>query len=306
MAPTDIDYDALEFLLGKIEDGFLFEDFAKNVLCAIMGTDFVPVGGVKDRGVDGLDHTSFDKNDEKTIYQISIEADPRSKISRTIESLKKNEIAFSRIFYVTNRKIKDQDKLVEAIYAKERVNIICRDVLWLRGNIASTPGARLIYEDFVRKNLHLLPISTPNLIVADYASDPRDPASKTAMEQGDRLSNRLNDHRKNIAKATSTLKLEDFEYRALVVQTGWQTSAEDYLIHLFKPIWNSEVGICHGFGKHGDDPGTRANLRSPWDTLHHRRDWAPRSQHEGRAAGGAGHRGYRRTPREVSSSRLNR
>jgi Eco29kI restriction endonuclease len=107
-------------------------------------------------------------------------------------------------------------------------------------------------------------------------ADPADQAAKTAMEQGDRLSNRLNDHRKNIAKATTTLHLEDFEYRAIVVQTGWQTSAEDYLIHLFKPIWNSEVGICYGFGKHGDDPGTRANLRSPWDTLHPGRDWAHR------------------------------
>ena len=107
-------------------------------------------------------------------------------------------------------------------------------------------------------------------------ADPADPASKTAMEQGDRLANRLNDHRKNIAKATTTLNLEDFEYRAIVVQTGWQTSAEDYLIHLFKPIWNNEVGICYGFGKHGDDPGTRANLRSPWDTLHPGRDWAHR------------------------------
>jgi Eco29kI restriction endonuclease len=107
-------------------------------------------------------------------------------------------------------------------------------------------------------------------------ADPADPASKTAIEQGDRLANRLNDHRKNIAKATTTLSLGDFEYRALVVQTGWQTSAEDYLIHLFKPIWNSEVGICYGFGKHGDDPATRANMRSPWDTLHPGRDWAHR------------------------------
>ncbi|MDZ4817483.1 MAG: Eco29kI family restriction endonuclease [Planctomycetota bacterium] len=111
-------------------------------------------------------------------------------------------------------------------------------------------------------------------------ADPADQTSKTAMEQGDRLSGRLNEHRKNIAKATATLRLEDFEYRALVVQTGWQASAEDYLIHLFKPIWNSEVGICYGFGKHGDDPATRANLRSPWDTLHHGRDWAHRDPNQ--------------------------
>jgi hypothetical protein len=107
-------------------------------------------------------------------------------------------------------------------------------------------------------------------------ADPADPSGKTAIEQGDRLANRLNDHRKNIGKASSTLRVEDFEYRALVVQTGWQASAEGYLIHLFKPIWNSEMSLCYGFGKHGDAPTTRANLRSPWDTLHPGREWAHR------------------------------
>jgi hypothetical protein len=107
-------------------------------------------------------------------------------------------------------------------------------------------------------------------------ADPATPSSKTAVEQGNRLARRLNDHRKNIARAASTLKVEDFEYRALVVQTGWQIAAENYLIHLFRPIWNSEVKIAYGLGKHGDDPGTRANLRSPWDTLHPGRDWASR------------------------------
>jgi hypothetical protein len=105
-------------------------------------------------------------------------------------------------------------------------------------------------------------------------ADPADAAAKTAVEQGDRLSNRLNDHRKNIEKASSTLLLADFEYRALVVQTGYQTAAENYLIHLFKPIWNSETDVCFGLGKHGDDPATRKNLRSPWDTLHAGRAWA--------------------------------
>ena len=107
-------------------------------------------------------------------------------------------------------------------------------------------------------------------------ADPADAGSKTAIEQGDKLCGRLNEHKKNIVKATTTLRLEDFEYRALVVQTGWQTAAENYLIDLFKPIWNSEVGICYGFGKHGDAPETRANQRSPWDTLHPGRDWAHR------------------------------
>lgn len=33
-------------------------------------------------------------------------------------------------------------------------------------------------------------------------------------------------------------------------------------------------GVCFGIGKHGDNPTTRANKRSPWDTMHPGREWA--------------------------------
>ena len=103
---------------------------------------------------------------------------------------------------------------------------------------------------------------------------PADRNARTATDQGPRLSARLNEHRKNIVKAASTLDIEDFDYRSLVVQSGWETAAEDYLIHLFQPLWNSETDILYGLGKHGDAPTTRANKRSPWDTVHPGRKWA--------------------------------
>jgi Eco29kI restriction endonuclease len=56
-----------------------------------------------------------------------------------------------------------------------------------------------------------------------------------------------------------------------------ETAAEDYLIRLFRPIWNKETKIIQGFGKHGDAPTTRKNKVSSWDVLH-----------EGRAAAGHG------------------
>lgn len=104
-------------------------------------------------------------------------------------------------------------------------------------------------------------------------ADPADGTAKTPTEQGDKLSVRMLDHRRNIAKADN-IKVEDFECRALVVQSGWQQAAESYLIRLFRPIWNNEVQILYGLGKHGDAATTRANKRSPWDTLHPGRGWA--------------------------------
>ena len=67
------------------------------------------------------------------------------------------------------------------------------------------------------------------------------------------------------------------------MQSGWETTAEDYLIHLFRPIWNSETDILYGLGKHGDDPITRANKRSPWDTLHPGRAWAVATKEDARS-----------------------
>lgn len=107
-------------------------------------------------------------------------------------------------------------------------------------------------------------------------ADPADPQAITPIEQGTRLSGRLNDHRRSI-KAAQNLSLDDFECRYVVVRSAWQGTAEIYLIQRFLPIWNNEVGICYGFGKHGDDPGTRSNTRSPWDTLHPGRVWATKS-----------------------------
>src|SRR5471032_1999448 len=105
-------------------------------------------------------------------------------------------------------------------------------------------------------------------------ADPANPSAKDAVSQGTKLSARLNEHARSIRKAASTLNINDFDCRFLIVQTGFQKSAEDYLINFFKPIWNSETKICFGLGKHGDSSETRVNKRSPWDTMHPGREWA--------------------------------
>lgn len=105
-------------------------------------------------------------------------------------------------------------------------------------------------------------------------ADPDNQSAKDAVSQGTKLSGRLNEHAGSIRKAATTLDINDFDCRFLIVQTGFQKSAEDYLINFFKPIWNSETKICFGLGKHGDSSETRVNKRSPWDTLHPGRKWA--------------------------------
>lgn len=104
-------------------------------------------------------------------------------------------------------------------------------------------------------------------------ADPEMPHARSPRQQGEKLCGRLNEHRKNIERAEN-LELSDFECRYLVVATGWQTAAESALIGLFRPVWNKEMRILLGFGKHGDSAETRRNKRSPWDVLHAGRQWA--------------------------------
>lgn len=121
------------------------------------------------------------------------------------------------------------------------------------------------------------PLATTDHPIYVGKADPDNQAAKDAISQGIKLSGRLNEHARSIRKAKTTLCIDDFECRFLIVQTGFQKSAEDYLINFFKPIWNSETKICFGLGKHGDSSETRGNKRSPWDTLHPGREWADAS-----------------------------
>ncbi len=127
------------------------------------------------------------------------------------------------------------------------------------------------------------PLSGSETPVYVGKAGPATQGARTAREQGERLAARLNDHRKNIVKAGSTLGLDDFDARFLVVQSGWETAAEDYLIHLFRPIWNNETDVLYGLGKHGDSATTRANKRSPWDSLHPGRAWAEATKEDARS-----------------------
>lgn len=111
-------------------------------------------------------------------------------------------------------------------------------------------------------------------------ADPKVSHAENPTEQGDSLSRRINEHRKSIQLVSGEggISLEDFEVRYLVTASGFQVTAENFLINYFKPIWNKETKICFGIGKHGDDANTRKNKKSPWDTLHPGRKWALASE----------------------------
>lgn len=82
---------------------------------------------------------------------------------------------------------------------------------------------------------------------------------------------RLKEHAESIAAATTTLRLEDFYCRFLVVEDIWIPLAESLLIAKFAPVWNA---LIDGFGNHDPGSGRYNGLRPKWDVLHPGRRWA--------------------------------
>ena len=103
-------------------------------------------------------------------------------------------------------------------------------------------------------------------------ADPTEAFADSIEAQGKSLYKRLKEHAGNIAK--TELNVAEFKYRAATIQSGMQAAVEEFMIRLFRPIWNKGVGVSHGLGKHGDSATTRTNKRSPWDTMHPGRQWA--------------------------------
>jgi len=120
-----------------------------------------------------------------------------------------------------------------------------------------------------------LPLSVTETPIYVGKTDPKNPDAETVEEQGQTIYKRLKEHSKNIDQ--TDLLLEDFVYRAAPIQSGMQAAVEEFMIRLFRPIWNKQTKICFGIGKHGDSASTRKNKRSPWDTMHPGRPWANRT-----------------------------
>ena len=83
------------------------------------------------------------------------------------------------------------------------------------------------------------------------------------------LRNRLREHARSVEQVDN-LTINEFSYRVLGIVPVWIVFAEQALIKLYKPVWNS---CLDGFGKHHQGGRRSETERSWWDTLHPGRSW---------------------------------
>lgn len=91
--------------------------------------------------------------------------------------------------------------------------------------------------------------------------------------KGRSLYGRLKEHADSIRLASTTLSIEDFHCRYLVVDEIWIPLGENLLISRFMPVWNK---VLDGFGNHDPGKGRYNGLAPRWDLIHPGRAWALR------------------------------
>lgn len=166
--------EEIKYVVSHIDDGDLFETFAQHVLSAVIGPTFVPHGGLKDQGIDGLNHIIHPEGKREIIYQISTSSRPEDKIYDSVKKLQDNGISYSQMKYITNEKVSNKESIAINVFDEYGANVQCRDVDWLKGIINNSSEAYRYYEIFVDKHLHeYITTEGKKIEINDDIRDPR-------------------------------------------------------------------------------------------------------------------------------------
>ncbi len=168
-----VDKEAFEYAISKIDDGNIFEIFGNDFLTAVLGYSFIPVGRSKDKGVDGFQHVFSRSGSLKHIFQLSTELDHVGKIHNTIKKLQDNDIAFDRLVYVTNRKVNNAESLVDEIFETNKIPLAIYDIRWFSANSNKSESTIKAYQIFVDTYLHEYSKPGKYHTVADLDTDSR-------------------------------------------------------------------------------------------------------------------------------------
>ena len=165
--------DAVRFALQQVKEGNIFENFAQEFLASKLGYNFIPAGGIRDRGIDGLEHIFHREGYEKIIYQISIDKEPVTKLEDTLKKLQANKISYSQLIFVSNQVIKDKDILADKCFENYRIHVRIWDIDWFAANINHSHGTISAFHIFVESHLHEYNKPGTAIKVSDLLTDPR-------------------------------------------------------------------------------------------------------------------------------------
>jgi hypothetical protein len=136
-------------------DGGEFENFANAFFSALLGVDFVPLGGMHDGGADAF-LASVSADEEGRFLQATIRADHRTKIRQTLQALEKNGRTPKQLIYATSGLIPFLDREEEQLFEIHKIPIRIRDRNYFRFHINDNDGATAAFETYLQPLLRFL------------------------------------------------------------------------------------------------------------------------------------------------------
>lgn len=130
-------------------DGTTFENFANAFFSALLGADFVPLGGMHDGGADAY-LVGVTEDERGRFLQSSIRADHRPKISETLKALKKGGREVKQLIYATSKLIPYSDQEEDALTELHGLTIKIRDRNFFRFHINDTTGTEAAFDTYLK------------------------------------------------------------------------------------------------------------------------------------------------------------
>jgi len=161
--------DLIQIALEKVE-GFAFEKFAQDFLSVLEGRNFVPVGGIKDGGADGL----FECENGRTYYQFTRQENHRDKIRKTVLRL----IEFGRtvkiLYYLSSRVIPHIDKEEDLLSDELNIIVKIRDRKYISSHINDSIGTIASYDNHLAVYTQFLEniARSDNSFTSSHVKDP--------------------------------------------------------------------------------------------------------------------------------------
>lgn len=139
-------------------NGIDFERFTLQFLAAILGANFVPLGGQHDGGADGLINESLYEHPKQTgtFMQASIEQDYRSKIRHTVRRLNAVNRHPSQLLYITNQTIQYVDKMEEELSTELEIILRIRDGNYVINHIPHNTATIAAYYEYLHHHTAFL------------------------------------------------------------------------------------------------------------------------------------------------------
>jgi len=164
--------------------GQQFEVFVNEFYPSLIGAKFVPLGGVRDGGADGLEQEMVyeEISFPTAFYQASIQEDYRRKIRKTVERLREFGRHPTSVTYVTSRRIHLADVEERALTRELDVAVAIRDASYIAVHVNDTVSTRAAYQhNLSHLTDYLRSVGASNIVTP--SENVRSPAVYVFLEQ---------------------------------------------------------------------------------------------------------------------------